>query len=135
MEHWRDVWRRWAAPLLSTEGLEALRVALAEDSPELLQGRNTKADDELPDSDDECTGACPLAYAGWKAEALETVEEVEAWFAGLVNEISTRSLEPAAASCLLGWIDDTPRSEMRRELLIETGRELARRAGGGEGRE
>jgi hypothetical protein len=129
VQTWVKIWREGVAPLLSTPGLEALRVALASDDPELLQGRNTKTDNELPDSDDECTGACPLGYVGWKGEPLETVGEVEVYFAALVETINVRAREPATASFFLQWVDDTPRDEMRQALLIEVNRALAARHG------
>src|SRR5712692_10367123 len=41
MESWRKVWREGLAPLLSTNGLEALRQALVTDDAQLLQGATT----------------------------------------------------------------------------------------------
>ena len=38
MESWRKTWRDGVEPLVSTEGLEALRRALTNDDPRLLQG-------------------------------------------------------------------------------------------------
>ena len=41
MDSWRKVWRDGLAPLISTEGLEALRTALCDDDARLLQGATT----------------------------------------------------------------------------------------------
>ena len=41
MESWRKVWREGLAPLLSDNSLRALRRALVEDDPRLIQGATT----------------------------------------------------------------------------------------------
>ena len=42
MESWRKVWRDGLAPLISTEGLEALRAALATTTPGCCKGRRRR---------------------------------------------------------------------------------------------
>ena len=42
-------------------------------------------------------------------------------------EADTRLGEPAAVRYFLNWFDDTPRDEMRRQLLAEVNRALAER--------
>ena len=63
--------------------------------------------------------ACALGYCGWQGDGLETVGEVEEFFARACFEADQRLGEPAACRWFLNWFDDTPRDEMRRELLAE----------------
>jgi hypothetical protein len=128
MESWRKVWRDGLAPLLSVGGLEALRRGLATDDPRLLQGATT-APPPLPCVQDwPVEGACSVGYCGWRGEGLESVGEVEEFFARMCFEIDQRLGEPAACRWFLTWFDETPRDEMRRGLLAEVNRALARRA-------
>jgi hypothetical protein len=56
---------------------------------------------------------------------LETVSEVEEFFARACFETDQRLGEPAACRWFLNWYDETPREEMRRQLLAEVNRSLA----------
>ena len=58
---------------------------------------------------------------------LETVGEVEEFFARICFEADQRLGEPAACRWFLNWFDDTPRAEMRREMLAEIELALADR--------
>jgi hypothetical protein len=60
-------------------------------------------------------------------DGLETVGEVEEFFALMCSEIDKLLGEAAGCKWFLNWYDDTPRPEMRRELLIEVQRTLAGR--------
>ncbi len=132
MESWKVVWRKAAAPLLSTPGLVALRQALVADDPRLLQGATTTPPPLRCVEDWPVEGACALAYAGWQGDGLETVGDVEEFFARLCFEIDQRLNEPGGRRWLLNWFDETPRAEMRRLLLPEVGAALeTRRATGG----
>lgn len=73
--------------------------------------------------------ACPIGYAGWHGDGLDTVGEVEEFFARACFEADRRMGEPAACRWLLNWIDDTPRDEMRVLLADEIDLELYRREG------
>jgi hypothetical protein len=141
MEAWRDTWRRGVAPLLSTDGLEALRKALAEDDVRLLQGATTTPPPLHCVQDWPVEAACPIGYAwatalggfsklddGTNNPEPALVAEVEEQFARTCFECDQRVGEPAAVRWFLNWADDTPRDEMRRELLPEVDAELARRA-------
>ncbi len=124
MESWRKVWREGVVPLLTYRHLRALQMALEEDSPELLQGATTTPPPLQCVRDWLCEAACPVSYMGWKAgdgevEELLTVDEVETWFAKMCFEIDSRLGEPAGCRHFLNWVDETDRSEMRRELLEE----------------
>jgi hypothetical protein len=127
MESWRNVWRKGVAPLLSTESLVALREALERDDPRLVQGATTTPPPLQCVQDWPVEAACALGYCGWQGDGLETVAEVEEFFARMCFEIDQQMGEPAACRWFLNWFDDTPRDEMRRELLVEVQRELARR--------
>jgi hypothetical protein len=127
MESWRKVWREGLAPLLSTAGLQALRRGLADDDVRLLQGATTTPPPLQCVQDWPVEAACALGYCGWQGEGLETVAEVEEFFARMCFEIDLRLGEPAGCRWFLNWFDETPRAEMRRELLGEVNRALALR--------
>jgi hypothetical protein len=127
MESWTNVWRKGLAPLLSTESLEALRQALVNDDPRLIQGATTTPPPLQCVQDWPVEAACALGYCGWQGDGLETVAEVEEFFARMCFEIDQQLGEPAACRWFLNWFDDTPREQMRRELLVEVQRSLAER--------
>lgn len=128
MESWRKVWREGMAPLLSTPGLEALQRALTTDDARLLQGVTTTPPPLQCVQDWPVEAACALGYCGWQGEGLETVAEVEEFFARMCFEIDQRLGEPAACRWFLNWFDETPRDEMRELLLDEVNRFLAQRS-------
>src|SRR6266702_2532294 len=127
MESWQNVWRKGVVPLLSTESLEALRQALVNDDPRLLQGATTTPPPLQCVQDWPVEAACALGYCGWQGEGLESVAEVEEYFARLCFEVDQRLGEPAACRWFLNWFDETPRDEMRSLLLPEVNRTLAQR--------
>jgi hypothetical protein len=127
IEVWRRVWRDGVAPCLSTRGLQQLRRGLANDDPGLTQGSTTSPPPLECCLDFECEGACLIGYCGWQGDELETVGEIEEYFAQICLQADQRLREPAAVRYLLNWFDDTPRDEMRRLLLDEVNRELATR--------
>ena len=127
MESWRKVWREGVAPLLSTGSLETLQRGLSTDDPRLLQGATTTPPPLACVQDWPVEAACLLGYAGWQAEGLESVGEVEEFFARMCSEIDNRIGEPAGCRWFLNWFDETPRDEMRRLLLAEVIRALAER--------
>jgi hypothetical protein len=129
MESWRKVFRDGLAPLLSDAGLAALRAALAADDVRLLQGQTTTPAPMQCVQDWPCEAACPIGYAAWKGDGLETVAEVEEFFAICCFKVDQALGEPAACRWWLNHWDETPRAEAIRELLPEVDRELARRAG------
>ena len=57
-----------------------------------------------------------------------TVGQCEEFFAKCCFEADQSLGEPAACRHFLNWFDDTPRDEMRRELLAEVELTLAGRA-------
>lgn len=128
MESWRTVWREGFAPILSDKALAELADALRCDDKRLLQGQTTAPPPLMCVHDWENEGGCMLGYAGWKGEGLTTVGEVEQFFARKCHEADVRLGEAAGCRWFLNWFDDTPRGEMRAELLPEVEREIARRA-------
>jgi len=129
MESWRKVWREGLVPQLSTPGLEALWLALVSDDPRLLQGATTTPPPLQCVQDWPVEAACVLGYCGWQGEGLETVAEVEEYFARACFEADQRLGEPAACRWFLNWFDDTARDEVRQMLLAEVNRALAERRG------
>ena len=81
MESWRMVWREGLAPVLPTSGLEALWQALRSDDLRLTQGSTTTPPPMLCLSECPCDGADAIGWCGWQGESLETVGEVEEFFA------------------------------------------------------
>ncbi|HKA07073.1 MAG TPA: hypothetical protein VKD71_07425 [Gemmataceae bacterium] len=128
MESWRTVWRSGFAPVLSLKGLEALRDALSTNDPRLTQGSTTTPPPLMCVQDWPVEAACALGFCGWQGEKLETVGQVEEFFARCCFEADQRLGEAAACRWFLNWFDDTPREEMRLELLGEVERAIETRA-------
>src|SRR5262249_39549333 len=120
-------WREGLVPQLSTAALEALRKALVNDDPRLLQGATTSPPPLQCVQAWPVEAACGLGYCGWQGEGLETVAEVEEFFARSCFEADQRLGEPAGVRWFLNWFDETPREAMRRLLLAEVNRSLAQR--------
>lgn len=135
MESWRKVWREGVAPLLSTAGLEALQGALKNDDARLLQGSTTTPPPLQCVQDWPVEAACALGFCGWQGDGLETVAEVEEFFARMCFEIDQRLGEPAACRWFLNWFDETPREQMREQLLAEVQRAIAQRHSAEDGSE
>lgn len=127
MESWRTVWRQGFAPLISDSGLAELAKALETDNPALGQGFTTTPPPLMCVQDWPVEAACALGFCGRKGEELGTVGEVEEYFAKLCFNADQNIGEPAACRWFLNWFDDTPRGEMRRELLAEVRHEQERR--------
>lgn len=130
MELWRTTFRERVAPCMETPALTALLKAVVEDDPRLLQGATTTPPPLQCVQDWPVEAACAIGYGGWQGMGLETIAEVEEYFARKCFDFDQiPSFEPAACRYFLNWYDDTPREEMRQELSIELRRTLAERAG------
>ncbi len=116
---WQTVFHEGFAPSLSTAGLEELRDALHARSCELSQGSTTTPPPLMCVQEWPVEAACAIGYCGWRGEGLETVGEVEEYFARCCFEADQRLGEPAACRWFLNWFDDTPREHMCRELAVE----------------
>jgi hypothetical protein len=127
MEAWRSVWRDGFVPSLSTAGLTALRAALATDDFRLSQGSTTVPAAAASAPEWPCEGACAVGYCGWQGQGMLSVGEVDEHFARACWEADERLQETAACRHFLNWFDDTPRDDMRRDLLAEVELALAAR--------
>ena len=125
METWKVVWRKGIAPLMNEQRLLALQKALIEDDPRLLQGATCTPPPLRCVEDWPVEAACGLGFCGWQGDGLETVGEVEEFFARMCFAIDQNLGEPAGCRWWLNWFDETPRDEMRRSLLEEVNRSLA----------
>ena len=122
MENWRKVWRNGFAPCISSSALEFLRDALRDDDSRLTQGSTTTPPplmcvQDWPVEAADAIGLCGVAESGGFGNAL--VGEVEEYFAKACFDSDKRLDDPAGCRWFLNWFDDTPRDEMRRELLAE----------------
>lgn len=123
MDKWRSVWRVGIAPTLSDAALAALGKGLEEDSKFILQGATTSPPPLAAVADWPCEAACPLGYAGWKGDGVETVGAVESFLERVCVESDRLTGDRGSARHLLNWVDDTPRAVVRRELGAEIRRE------------
>ncbi len=119
MESWKTVWREGFVPGLSTDGLYALRDALAADDPRVTQGSTTTPPPLMCVQEWPVEAACAVGFCGWQGDQLETVGQVEEFFARLCYDADRRLGEQAACRYFLNWFDDASREDMRRELLAE----------------
>lgn len=124
MESWRKVWREGVVPLLTLAHLQALGKALTEDDPNLMQGGTCGPPPLQCVQDWPVEAACVLGYCGWQGDDLETVGEVEEFFARMCFEIDRLLGEPAGCRWFLNWYDETPRENMRQLLLAEVNRAI-----------
>ena len=130
MESWRIVWRDGFVPELTRSNLEALAEALRTDDVRLTQGSTTTPPPLMCVQDWPCEAGCALGYCGAVENGgfmVATVGTVEEFFAKACFKADQRLGEPAACRWFLNWFDNTPRDEMRRELLAEVERALAGR--------
>lgn len=130
MENFRKAWREGAAPLISDEGLLALHRGLVENDKSLIHGATTSPPPLACTEGWKVEGACLLAYCGWKGDGLETVGEVEEYFARMAYEIDCKLGEPAGVRFILNpWdsADGENPAEVRKILLEEVEREINRR--------
>ena len=127
METWVKVFREGVCPSLSDAGLGALRAGLVADDPCLLQGATTSPPPLTCVQDWAVEGACLVGYCAWQGDGLQTVGEVEEYFARVCFQADQRMGEPAACRYLLNWFDEEPRAEVVPALLAEVNREIQRR--------
>lgn len=129
MERWRKVWRKGVVPQLTKCALRALKQGLETNDATILQGLTTSPPPLGCMSDYPVEAACVLGYTGWKAERLQTVEQVENFFVSVCLESDQRMGEPASIRHFLNWFDDSPRDVAVPELLAEVTLALAEKEG------
>ncbi len=124
----RKVWREGILPNISTEGLQALRLALLKDDKALIQGATTNPPAFQSFLECPVHGCCLICYTGWKGLGLDTIADVEDYFSGLCHAAEERLGEPAVTRYLMSWYDETPREQMLATMLAEVHANLAERA-------
>lgn len=124
----RRVWREGFCPGFSTRGLLALRDALVNDDPRLVQGTTTVPAPMQCTQSWPCEAACATAYCGWQSDGLETVGDTEEFFARACFDADQRLGEPAECRRFLNWFDETDRTIMIKELLVEVDQILEERS-------
>lgn len=124
---WQEAWRVGFAPSLPTSGLEALRDALRADDPRLKQGATTVPPPLQCVQDWPVEAACAVGFCGWQGDGLNTVGEVEEFFARVCFEADLRLGHPGHCRQFLNAWDDTPRSTILPLMLAEVEAELGRR--------
>jgi hypothetical protein len=129
MESWRKAWRAGIAQHLTTLGLKALATALQDDDPRLLQGATCSPPALTCTSDWPIEAADSIVFAFWQGDGVQTVGEGEECFAQICFNCDQSLGEPAACRWFLNWFDETPRDEMRTQLLPEVVRVLNERVG------
>lgn len=126
----REVFLKGFCPSISTNGLVALKKALENDDIRLIQGATTTPPPLSCVQDWSVEACCAISFCGWQGDNLETVGEVEEYFARLCFEADKRLGEPAGCRWFLNWFDDTPRNEVRAELLRLVEQVLEERSSG-----
>lgn len=119
MSPWQRVWRFGIAPLLTPDGLAALRSALETDDPRLIQGSTTEPMPIPLFADEPVEGACAVAFSLWRGNAAKRVGALHRAFRSLCASADDLLDEPLATLVFLNWFDETPRTKMRGELLAE----------------
>ncbi len=127
LQTWQLVWRKGFLPSISTIGLQALKTALEINDVRLTQGSTTTPPPFQSTSDQKICGCCAIGFCGWQGENLQTVGEVEQYFAETCFEADKRLGQPASCRYFLNWFDDSPREEMCQQLLKEVSLALAER--------
>lgn len=129
IQTWRTVFRDGFAPILPTNGLEYVAELLRNDSPELIQGATTYPPPITVNQQEAAEAACFLGACGM-GDGCQTVNEVGEFFAKACWDADQKLGEQAACRWFLNWFDETPRAEMRRELLAEVERVIVERKSG-----
>lgn len=119
MTAWRNAWRVGYYPLMSNEAVKAILDGLLADDEKIIQSATTSPPPLQCVQDWPCEGADPIGYGAWKGDGLETVGEVEEYFARMCFEADKRMGEPAGCRWFLNWWDETPRHEARVKMVWE----------------
>jgi hypothetical protein len=120
-EAWKRVWRIGIVPQLTIRGLEGLKLALEQDRPSLITGSTMQPPPLACMANEAVEACCPLCYAildGLRPTAV-SVGPLEERFAEACFKASELCGEPGAIRYFLNFVDETPREEMRKALLVE----------------
>lgn len=121
------VFRDGFAPGLSDDALTALSGALRFGDERLIQGATTQPPPLACVMDWPCEGGCLISFAGMAGEGLETVGDVESYFAKSCFDADKRLGEPGGCRWFLNWFDETPRDRCFPELLAVVDEIIAER--------
>jgi hypothetical protein len=122
---WMFVWRNGYAPCLSTPALVALRDALRDNDPRLIQGLTCSRGGTRGAW--SCRGGCAVGLAVWLGDGVGDPIDIECEF-GRITVLAGQLLgDPTAVRYFLGWFDEGDRAEVFAALLPEVERELASR--------
>jgi hypothetical protein len=116
-DSWRNVWQKGIAPQLSLNALKALRQALRDNDPKLIQGATMSPPPLACVEDWPVEAACGISFGPWRGDGIQNVGELEAVFAELCCYCDQAMGEPGACRWFIGWYDDAPRDVMRQALL------------------
>jgi hypothetical protein len=121
LQAWQRVWRDGIVPQLTTKGLQGLQKALEQDNPRLITGATTSPPPLQCMANEPVEACCPLSFAllDGKQPYAVSVGPLEERFAMACLEACELLGEPASIRYFLNWIDETPRQQMRQELLVE----------------
>ncbi len=120
-ERWQIAFRQGIAPLLPAAGLLALRDALRDDDPALIQGGSF-----LPfDAPETVVAACAMALPLWR-DGCPRVGDLDVRLADMMYT-ADRAM-PGATLAFVQFFDCGPRDVVWAALLPEVEAELVRRA-------
>jgi hypothetical protein len=118
---WQLVFRKGVAPFLDIRGLEALRRALEQDSPQLITGSTMHPPQLRAFEDMPVAKACPLCHAilGGCPLSSVTTRQLDEMFAEACYKCDQAMGEPQSIRYLLNAIDDWSRPKLIKSLLPE----------------
>lgn len=116
MPNWEHCWRKGFEPQLSLLQLIALRNAIQNDDPNLLQEQTTNPPPLLSCADQKCCGGCAIAFCGM-SEGKETVGEVEEFFAQTCYQCDQLLGEMVACRYFLNFWDENTMDAIKAKFL------------------
>jgi hypothetical protein len=121
LESWRKVFREGIVPQVSVAGLQNLAQALERDDPRLLQGVTSNPPALACMANDPVEGCCAWCFLllDHKRPYQVSVGALDQRFAESCFKASQLCGEAGSARYFLNFLDETPRDEMRKLLLVE----------------
>jgi hypothetical protein len=119
MPAWKRCWRYGICPQLDHDALEALRRALLNDDPRLIQGATTSPPSLQCTDDWALQGGDPIIFALWQGNGFGIVGKAEEEWAMICWRASDALGDPEACRWFFNWWDETDRQTARQALLVE----------------
>ena len=116
MESWKKSFAH-IADVCGVPALQVLRTAVSENYCSLIQGTTVAYEPATNPGDRTVCGACAVGYMYWKADDMDFADDVEEAVAATFSEVAKKAGWDRAPDLFTNWYDETPRDEMRRELL------------------